>query len=187
MISNLDHVSPNILQSSKAIITHSIKHDLQQQFKSFWHAKLHNDSASQNGNKLRHYRTLKHHFVKENYLNSINQHILRKKLANLRLSSHSLNIETGRYVQGVNRLPPEERLCVKCDLKKCENEFHFVIECPYYTSLRESMLSVMSKKYAFISTYNNIDKYHWLICNQDDFVNYHFAKFLKDAFKLRGQ
>jgi hypothetical protein len=71
-------------------------------------------------------------------------------------------------------------------MKKCENEFHFVIECPYYDELRESLMSTLYKDYSYIADYSPQDKYLWLIDNSDEYVISHFSKFLRDAFNLRG-
>ena len=108
-------------------------------------------------------------------------------MANLRLSSHKLNIETGRYIQGQGRLPPDQRLCNKCNLKKCEDEFHFIIECPYYNATRDTMLTAMTERFNYISNYDKTEIYNWLISNQDDFVNINLAKFVKEAFLKRSQ
>ena len=185
MFQNLKKILPDNLQTSKTIIA-NIREKLKLDFREYWHQQIHNDSRSQYGNKLRHYRTLKQHFVKETYLSSLNQYSLRSKLANLRLSSHKLNIETGRYIRGTNRLPPEQRICQKCDQETCENEFHFIVECPHYSELRNSLMSTLVEKYNFIANYNQKDLYHWLMCNTDDFVLYLFSKFVKNAFIHRG-
>jgi hypothetical protein len=59
----------------------------------------------------------------------------------IRLSSHNLFIETGRYT-GIVR---NERKCILCNLNVLEDEFHFVLQCTKYNDL--------SKKY--------IKKYYW--------------------------
>jgi hypothetical protein len=46
----------------------------------------------------------------------------------LRIYSHRLRLETGRYV-GLER---DNRICEKCHMNVVENEIHFVIECPFY-------------------------------------------------------
>ena len=50
----------------------------------------------------------------------------------LRLSSHSLCIETGRY-QGINNVNILYQFC-KSDV---EDEFHFVLNCPVYVYSRK--------------------------------------------------
>ena len=56
---------------------------------------------------------------------------LKKLIAKYRLSSHSLAIETGRYQATARNL----RNCPKCN-NDIEDEYHFVLKCPFYTDLR---------------------------------------------------
>ena len=46
-------------------------------------------------------------------------------LAKIRISAHSLNIETGHY----NSTPREQRLCKFCP-SSVEDEKHFILHCP---------------------------------------------------------
>ena len=58
---------------------------------------------------------------------------LRKKLTKLRISAHSLAIETGRYTNP--KTPKTERFCKFCK-DKIEDEHHFLFICPKYEPLR---------------------------------------------------
>ena len=78
------------------------------------------------------YKHLKTGFMFENYLNVLPER-LRVPLSRLRLSSHSLRIETGRYHRA--RIERNQRLCVLCD-SDTEDEYHFVIKCPVYNDIR---------------------------------------------------
>ena len=60
----------------------------------------------------------------------------RAALAKLRLSSHSLAIETGRH----SGIPRENRKCSVCDLNDIEDEYHFIIICPFYRDLRKDYI-----------------------------------------------
>ena len=53
----------------------------------------------------------------------------RTSLSKLRLSSHRLEEETGRWAKP-NKIPYEHRKCKICDT--LEDEFHFVFECALY-------------------------------------------------------
>ena len=63
----------------------------------------------------------------ENYLKTV-PFTLRKNLTKLRLSDHSLAIETGRYHQS----DISKRLCELCDDNSIEDESHFISKCPFY-------------------------------------------------------
>ena len=59
-------------------------------------------------------------------------------MAKLRVSSHRLEVEIGRWYSPVSK-PFDER---KCHIRnKLEDEFHFLFECPLYTDLRRHYLS----------------------------------------------
>lgn len=85
-----------------------------------------------NSNRLRLYSRYKSDNEYERYLNVIKNNKFSKALSRFRLSSHQLEIETGRYI-GLNR---EERLCRKCNMRMVEDEYHFLIVCPHYNDLR---------------------------------------------------
>ena len=91
--------------------------------------------------KLRILSLLKQNPGKETYLTEINNPNHRCAMAQLRLSSHTLEIERGRY----NNTPPEKRFCTYCkDMmgrEVVENEEHFVFDCPLSEELRENLIS----------------------------------------------
>ena len=51
-------------------------------------------------------------------------------LLRLRVSSHSLRIQTGRY--GNDRLPRNERICVDSDLNDIDDELHLLLKFPCF-------------------------------------------------------
>ena len=60
----------------------------------------------------------------------------------LRLSSHKLLIETGRYAN--RSLQRNERKCTFCDMNDLEDEYHFVLVCPVYADLGKNTLRNIS-------------------------------------------
>jgi hypothetical protein len=86
-----------------------------------------------NANSLSLYRQLKCSFEFESYLNNISRKF-RTTLCRLRLASHKLRIETGRYTH--TRTDRSLRVCEVCKNGDVEDEFHFVIVCPAYHMLR---------------------------------------------------
>lgn len=71
----------------------------------------------------------------EKYLSLIDNTTHRIAVSQLRLSSHTLNIETLRGTIS----DPNERTCNLCNLKKREDEIHFITECSHYTPLRDTL------------------------------------------------
>jgi hypothetical protein len=163
-----------------------LKSKFEQLFKDFWHHSIHDDSKSEHGNKLRNYRRFKSLFVKEDYLNCLYHFPYRSKLAAFRLSSHNLHIESGRHVNIKDRLKPDERLCYYCDLKICESEFHFLIQCPNYSNFREELLRSISAKYIHITELSQDNLFIWIMSNLDPIVISSVAKFLTLSFEKRA-
>ena len=96
-------------------------------FMQSWHDELHDSS------RAIFYRTFSQ-FRFQDYLEIVTVKKFRTALAKLRLSSHRLEVETGRWVKP-NSIPFAERLCKICN--KLEDEFHFVLECPIYSDIRK--------------------------------------------------
>ena len=102
--------------------------------------------------KLGFYNSIKKNLSCEDYLRIKLTYQQSKKLAQLRTSSHRLNIETGRhgYVRQSNIL---NRVCYQCCDKDTvkhlaelpffdpilEDEVHVLQRCPLYNDLRESL------------------------------------------------
>ena len=95
-----------------------------------WHERLEGSS------RANFYKSISH-FQFQPYLENINVCKYMKSVCKLRMSSHRLAIESGRWARPV-RIPIEERKCVYCDL--LEDEFHFVLECKCYTELRNKYI-----------------------------------------------
>ena len=59
-------------------------------------------------------------------------------MSRLRVSSHRLCVETGRWQQP-RAIPFDERKCTECNV--LEDEFHFVLQCKRYINLRKQYIS----------------------------------------------
>ena len=88
-----------------------------------------------NMSKLQTLSILKQNIVFEEYLTSVQNISDRIALTKFRISSHNLMIEKGRH-QHMNLI---DRTCPFCP-GDIENEFHFLLKCPMYSSLREKFL-----------------------------------------------
>lgn len=136
-------------------------------FKQKWQADLNNNSVL---NTL--YIHLKTDLNFENYLNTIKSKYLRSSITRLRISSHNLRIQTGRY--GRNRIDRQERLCQVCQCSEIEDEYHFILICSVYHELRIRLIKRYfyhrPSMYKFIemlksnnkSVLNNLSKFIYL-------------------------
>ena len=100
-------------------------------FKQSWYSDIANNRV------LTLYKNYKLSFDYELYLNSL-PNKLRVAISRLRLSSHQLRIETGRY--SLNRVDREKRICTLCNKSDIEDEYHFVLVCPVYSILRQKYI-----------------------------------------------
>ena len=71
---------------------------------------------------------------------------MRVDLSRLRLSSHRLRVETGRWA----RIPREERIC-SCELAELQDEEHVILRCPKTRGIRESVT------YDSVETFFNLE------------------------------
>ena len=71
------------------------------------------------------------------YLENINILKFNQAFSKLRVASHRLEIEAGRWVRP-NRIAVDERKCTFC--QTIEDEYHFVIECAMYSQLRKQYI-----------------------------------------------
>ena len=126
-----------------------------------------------NCNKSCNYHLYKTTFGIEKYLINL-PFCYRVALTKLRTANHKLPIEKGRY----RNLPREERKCSLCNEEKIGDEFHFLLECPFFNDIRA----------------NYIDKYYRIRPNFHKFsqllaLSHHsskkilkLSKFIKEGF-----
>lgn len=110
--------------------------------------------------KLQTYLSMKRESSLPSYLSEVSNRSYRKALTYLRLSCHSLLIETGRY----NNIPPDSRYCIFCNNASLEDEKHFLLNCSLYADLRSSLccslrglnpyISQMSAQEMFLLLFN---------------------------------
>jgi len=80
---------------------------------------------------------VKDRFEYEHYLDIV-PFDLRYLLLRLRVSSHSLRVQTGRYRNDRLR---NERICVYCDLNDIDDELHLLLKCPCLNDLRQTFIT----------------------------------------------
>ena len=126
--------------------------------------------------KLRTYRIFKDRFEIEQYvlLNLTKQE--RSFLTQFRCGVLPLRIETGRYVGE----PPEQRLCLFCNLLHTEDEKHFLLHCTFYTDIRADIFNEQLSNDHF-NTMNDNDKFKYLVIN----IPRKVAKYIVKAYMIR--
>ena len=121
------------------------------------------------------FREIKTNFEQSSYLSVIENTKYRNILAKLRLSSHKLNIETGRH----NKIARNDRKCTMCNINDIEDEFHFVLKCPVYADLRRQYIP------RYYYTHTSLMKYILLMQSNNKILIRKLAMFCDKSFKLR--
>ena len=106
-------------------------------------------------------------------------------MAQLRLSCHKLNIETGRYVPYKDRLSPELRLCKLCNMNVCEDEKHFILICPHYAEERKLFLDHINIVYPYTTSLSSDQLFIWLMANLENNIIKMFSKYLHSIYSIR--
>ena len=127
---------------------------------------------------LHSYQYFKSMICYENYLDFVPKKF-RISLTQLRLSAHSLRIEAGRY--GNHRLERNQRTCQVCNSNDIEDEYHFVIICPAYVTLRKRYIK------PFYLLRPSVCKFVELLSSSIELDIINLSKFIYYAFSLRKQ
>ena len=166
-----------------------VKKSIRSYFDMYWCKNIFNDisnSKRNGGNKMRTFRLFKSNIAYEQYLN-IKNFEKRKFIARFRISAHKLKIETGRYNSNNCYIKAEDRKCIQCDTNSMEDEFHFLIDCDKYESLRNDLFSKCETKNKHFNKYDKHDKFLWILTNEDiELLNY-LGDFIVKANKVRNE
>ena len=105
----------------------------------------------------------------------------KSALTQLRLSSHCLMIEQGRY----RNIDANERFCPFCKTEK-EDEIHFALYCPLYKNLRTHLFSDISLEYPSFKNMEKDEKFQ-LLFNPPENVVFVVCKYIYECFSIRKQ
>ena len=113
-------------------------------------------------------------------------------ITKFRLSAHQLRIETGRYEKKKNKdgkvlqLVRDERICMHCNMSKIEDEFHFLFECPLYSSNRLKLIYSITTVCKNFSALTDNDKFVWILNNEDKSILVFLYEYISNCFLLRN-
>jgi len=136
-------------------------------------------NSIENNSKLSFLSKSKECYEQETYLYDINNFEIRKAITQLRISSHKLNIETGRYYN----VAPDQRFCPFCP-KHIEDEFHFLMECSRYAILRNELFTFLESSTADFKRLDATDRFVYIFGCHDSH-NARIGKYIKDCFAIR--
>ena len=98
-------------------------------------------------------------------------------MTKLRVSSHRLSIESGRWTKP-NSTPLRERNCLFCNLLK--DEYHFVLKCNLYNTLRK-----LIPKY-YRNCPNMLKMYELINAGNSKVLSINHSIVINKAFKLKN-
>ena len=103
----------------------------------------------------------------------------------LRISSHNLAIETGRFTRP--KTPVNDRICIHCNDNQVENEEHFLLKCPKFLNERVIMYQNISEA---IPSNMNLDipnRFIALMTSQEKIVTDAPGRYVTNSMKSRNQ
>ena len=155
-----------------------IKNSVIETFKRQWSNTLQNVADNP---LLRNYATFKFDFEMEPFLHKVRNPKYREAISKFRASSHTLEIERGRYTRP--KTPVSDRLCISC--KIVEDETHFLISCPIYHEERQTLITQVSSLYPQFLDMDEQHAFLFLITNEDPNILTWTGKFIYSAFVKR--
>ena len=127
--------------------------------------------------RLETYGLIKNNFELEKYLMCVKNDRHKLSLTKFRCSAHRLMIEEGRHLN----IEKQDRLCNKCNMHAIENEYHFLLVCPFY---RKTRADILPRYYCHWPT---LHKFKTLLTCPQSSVIIKLAKFIYVATLLRGE
>ena len=109
---------------------HTFKIIVKYIFIHVWHARL--EASTRAGCYI---NIANFHYQK--YLELVKVEKYRRSLCKLRVSSHRLEVEMGRWAKP-NKIPVDNKKCTVCGV--LEDEFYFILECAINDSLRKTYI-----------------------------------------------
>ena len=135
------------------------------------------NSRLENSTRARFYINIAN-FQFQRYLELLKIEKYRKSVCKLRVSSHRLEVEMGRWAKP-NKTLFDNRKCRACNV--LEDEFHFIIVCSLYKDLRKTYI----KRYYWQRP--NMPKFLELFSTENCNIIKNLSIFIEKAFKLRDQ
>ena len=112
---------------------------------------------------------------------------LRCFIAKARARAKSERRGEGRGKQPYDKIPREERLCNLCNSNKIEDETHFLLDCPRYSSIRDMFFSKIESKIPFLRLLSHETLISHLMNSTDYYINIQLISFISSCFELRDK
>ena len=107
----------------------------------------------------------------------------RRDLVKLRISSHKLMIELGRY----NQTSKDNRHCPFCGSNVIKDKVHFLFRCPTYSMIRNNFYNKVKTLIPNITLLPVNVLINELMNSSNYFINMQFIKYISACFDLRDK
>ena len=138
-----------------------IKQNLQDQFIQRWRSDLTMSSKGKN------FHVFKDSIQLESYFTTLPRN-LYINMVRFRTGNHKMPIEVGRW----NNIDIDDRKCNLCTTNSIGDEFHYLLECPYFKHDRRRLIP------AFYFERPNMLKFRNLLCTRDVTCLVNLSKFM---------
>lgn len=139
-------INQDTLTNNNTTYIMQIKQRLLDNYYQTWYTDI------QSSQRLSSYARYKTSLTLEPYLDIIMNKKYKIVLSRFRLSSHTLEIERGRY----HNIPRDERICKCCNLNTIESEYHFLLVCPLYLNLRRQYFKPYFCRWPTLNKFDNL-------------------------------
>ena len=126
-------------QSDVDIIASALKTTIQSRYQAHWVNEINDNS---NNPILRTYKLFKLSHYMKNHISCKLDNKYKKAIAQFRVNSHKLDIETGRHEKPI--IPFNCRVCKYCQPDFIDDEQHFLLDCHFHDDDIYTLLEVMS-------------------------------------------
>lgn len=157
----------------------NLKEEIRKQFTKYILQKIKCLSTIESDNKLHFYSNIySNEFEIQSYLSYKIPNIITRNLTKLRISSHPLLIEKGRYFRP--KLERENRLCFNC--YEIEDEKHLLVKCNKFNDKRKQLFDQFGIK--DLCPDNTMRVINSLMNPQNANETKHICKYIKQCFEI---
>ena len=176
----IERIYPSGMGVSTAdTLKHHIKVNVNNSYEASWSDGINNVKANPG---LRVYRKINQSLNFQSYLDNVRDFRFRKAFAQIRCSSHSLEIERGRHRP--IPIPAHLRLCKQCGT--VDDEVHFLTQCTIFSHERSFLFRSIDPKCPNFSCLDNESKLVYLLTTEDSQIQNWVGKFCYYAFRKKG-
>ena len=134
-------------------------------------------------NKLRTYKQFKGTFAVEPYLQYIRNRNQRCWISRLRISSHFLGVEKGRW----HNIPYHDRICTYCDSSAVDDEQHFLTKCSLTELNRISYFNILKSINTNFHSLTDQLKTNFILCPYNAVTTKLANKYISLLFQTRAK